>query len=151
MVRNVLQWNAEDPVSEYEDNRNTYHGNTANTYAQGNRNPFIDNPYLATVIWGGPAAENRWPTIFLSSEDFDLATLVNVYPNPTNNNTIFVSSPSSLKEMVVYNINGQVVQEVKNPNTISSQTYQISNLNSGFYMIKVASENATITKKIIVN
>ncbi len=151
MIDLFLQWNAEDPVSEYEDNRNTYHGNTANTYAQGNRNPFIDNPYLATVIWGGPAAENRWPTIFLSSEDFDLATLVNVYPNPTNNNTIFVSSPSSLKEMVVYNINGQVVQEVKNPNTISSQTYQISNLNSGFYMIKVASENATITKKIIVN
>ena len=151
MIDLFLQWNAEDPVSQYEDNRDTYHGNTANTYAQGNRNPFIDNPYLATVIWGGPAAENRWPTIFLSSENFDLATLVNIYPNPTSNNTIFVSSPTSLKEMVVYNINGQIVQEIKNPNTISKETYQINNLNSGFYMVKVASENATITKKIIVN
>src|SRR5690606_34635606 len=44
----LLQWNAEDPVSPYEDQRNTYLGNAANMYGQGNRNPFIDNPYLAT-------------------------------------------------------------------------------------------------------
>ena len=151
MIDLFLQWNAEDPVSQYEDNRNTYHGNTANTYAQGNRNPFIDNPYLATVIWGGPVAQNRWPSVFLSADNFDLATAVNIYPNPTNNNTIFVSSSTSLKEMIIYNINGQVVQKIKNPNTISTETYQINNLNSGFYMLKLASENATITKKIIVN
>jgi endonuclease I/chitodextrinase len=60
MINLLLEWNAEDPVSLIEDNRNTYHANTSNTYAQGNRNPFIDNPYLATVIWGGTPAENRW-------------------------------------------------------------------------------------------
>jgi len=60
MINILLDWNAEDPVSLIEDNRNTYHANTSNTYAQGNRNPFIDNPYLATVIWGGTPAENRW-------------------------------------------------------------------------------------------
>lgn len=60
MINLLLEWNQEDPVSTIEDNRNTYHANTTNTYAQGNRNPFIDNPYLATVIWGGTAAENRW-------------------------------------------------------------------------------------------
>lgn len=60
MINLLLEWNEEDPVSTIEDNRNTYHANTGNTYAQGNRNPFIDNPYLATVIWGGNPAENRW-------------------------------------------------------------------------------------------
>lgn len=50
-----LKWNAEDPVSAFEEQRNqVIYG------AQGNRNPFIDNPYLATIIWGGDAAENRW-------------------------------------------------------------------------------------------
>ncbi|WP_299556743.1 endonuclease [Seonamhaeicola sp.] len=50
-----LQWNIEDPVSVFEEQRNTViYG------AQGNRNPFIDNPYLATLIWGGNAAENKW-------------------------------------------------------------------------------------------
>lgn len=60
MINLLLEWNAQDPVSTIEDNRNSYHANTSNTYAQGNRNPFIDNPFLATVIWGGAQAENRW-------------------------------------------------------------------------------------------
>lgn len=50
-----LKWNVEDPVSEFEMQRNNVIEG-----AQGNRNPFIDNPYLATLIWGGDAAENRW-------------------------------------------------------------------------------------------
>ncbi len=60
MIEILLDWNASDPVSPYEDVRNTYHENTSNTYAQGNRNPFIDNPHLATRIWGGTPAEDRW-------------------------------------------------------------------------------------------
>jgi hypothetical protein len=60
MINLLLEWNAQDPVSTIEDNRNNYHANTANEFAQGNRNPFIDNPFLATVIWGGPQATNRW-------------------------------------------------------------------------------------------
>jgi endonuclease I len=50
-----LKWNAEDPVSTFEEQRNN-----VIEAAQGNRNPFIDNPYLATLIWGGTAAENKW-------------------------------------------------------------------------------------------
>ena len=50
-----LEWNAEDPVSNLELNRN----DIIYSY-QGNRNPFIDNPYLATLIWGGPEAEDLW-------------------------------------------------------------------------------------------
>ena len=58
MIDLFLQWNAQDPVSQIEKNRNAYHGNSSNTYAQGNRNPFIDNPAFATQIWGGPQAED---------------------------------------------------------------------------------------------
>ncbi|TRO67575.1 endonuclease I [Christiangramia sabulilitoris] len=50
-----LKWNIEDPVSDFEIQRNN-----AIEAAQGNRNPFIDNPYLATLIWGGAEAENKW-------------------------------------------------------------------------------------------
>lgn len=50
-----LKWNVEDPVSAFEIQRNNVIEG-----AQGNRNPFIDNPYLATLIWGGDAAENKW-------------------------------------------------------------------------------------------
>lgn len=50
-----LKWNREDPVSEFEIQRNS-----VISAAQGVRNPFIDNPYLATLLWGGDAAENLW-------------------------------------------------------------------------------------------
>ncbi|MEH6657861.1 Ig-like domain-containing protein [Leeuwenhoekiella marinoflava] len=50
-----LKWNREDPVSDFERQRNEVIED-----AQGNRNPFIDNPYLATLIWGGTPAENTW-------------------------------------------------------------------------------------------
>jgi len=48
-----LRWNLEDPVSQFEKERNE----VIYQY-QGNRNPFIDNPYIATLIWNGEAAED---------------------------------------------------------------------------------------------
>lgn len=50
-----LKWNVDDPVSAFEEQRNAVIEG-----AQGVRNPFIDNPYIATLLWGGPAAENKW-------------------------------------------------------------------------------------------
>ena len=67
MIDLFLKWNVEDPVSNIEKNRNTYHEDLSNGSAQGNRNPFIDNPYLATMIWGGTEnAEDLWG---ISSDD----------------------------------------------------------------------------------
>ncbi len=50
-----LEWNVLDPVSTFEQQRNMFIEG-----AQGNRNPFIDNPYLATLLWGGSPAINTW-------------------------------------------------------------------------------------------
>lgn len=55
MIDLFLEWNADDPVSDIELVRNTL-----SMQHQNNRNPFIDNPALATVIWGGPEAEDPW-------------------------------------------------------------------------------------------
>ena len=151
MIDLFLQWNAEDPVSQYEDNRNTYHGNTSNSFAQGNRNPFIDNPYLATAIWGGPTAQNRWPSIFLSSESFDLYNAISIYPNPSINGIFTISSTENLDTITVYNINGQGIERIQNSNVINNSTYTISNLSSGFYLVEITSNNKKAIKKIIVN
>jgi len=55
MINLFLQWNVEDPVSPFEANKNEVLSGI-----QMNRNPFIDNPYLATLIWGGLTAEDKW-------------------------------------------------------------------------------------------
>ena len=150
MIQLFLQWNAVDPVSLYEDNRNTYHGNTSNTYAQGNRNPFIDNPYLATVIWGGPAAENRWPTIFLNSQSFLADKSVTVYPNPTNSNEIEIYTLETITKLSLINSIGQIVKEIAQPIFIQN-TFKLNNLQQGFYFLQITAENGSLTKKILVN
>lgn len=62
----LLKWNIEDPVSAFEIQRQNVVANM-----QKNRNPFIDNPYLATVIWGGPPAQNKWPDTFSGGGTMD--------------------------------------------------------------------------------
>ena len=53
MINLFLEWNAEDPVSVLELQRNP-----VLEVLQGNRNPFIDNPAFATQIWGGQQAQD---------------------------------------------------------------------------------------------
>lgn len=150
MINLLLDWNAQDPVSAVEDKRNNYLGTTSNTYGQGNRNPFIDNPYLATVIWGGTPAENRWPNVFLSTETFATLDNVSVYPNPSNNHRINIDSATELDRIQLININGQLIQEIRNPK-MQHNTYSLENLPQGFYLLKLGAGNATATKKVIVN
>ena len=52
----LLKWNAQDPVSEKEVNRNN-----AVYKIQKNRNPFIDHPELAEYIWGDKKDQEFYP------------------------------------------------------------------------------------------
>ena len=90
MIDLFLQWNIEDPVSEFEKGRNTFHENSTNTYAQGNRNPFIDNPYLATRIWGGESAEDLWGN-YTSSDTEAPTTPTNVVASNETSSTIDIT------------------------------------------------------------
>jgi endonuclease I len=47
-LSDLLQWHLEDPVDEWERNRN----NIIYYSYQNNRNPFIDHPEYADLIWG---------------------------------------------------------------------------------------------------
>jgi hypothetical protein len=149
MIQLFLQWNADDPVSQYEDNRNTYLGNASNFYGQGNRNPFIDNPYLATRIWGGPAAQNRWPAV-LGNKNFEYESSISIFPNPTTDNVVTINSSIPWNEIVITNLNGQVTNRIHKPQFINDQL-QINGLSKGFYFITLNNDEATITKKLIVN
>ena len=140
----LLQWNAEDPVSPLEDRRNSVM-NSSNFYAQGNRNPFIDNPYLATLIWGGPVAQNRWP--FMSAQDFAWEQSVTVYPIPSYNEPLNVTTTLDLDKISIYNAAGQLIYEINNP----SHEQQIHNLPKGFYLMKIDKGTDSTVKKILVN
>lgn len=149
MLELFLQWNAEDPVNAYEDARNTFHDGTG-SYKQGNRNPFIDNPFLATRIWGGTPAENRWPTVILSNEVFDFSKNITIYPNPIVNNKLNINTDIILNQINITTINGQLIKVINNPVLIDN-IYTIEDLPQGFYFLKLTANNQSIIKKIIVN
>lgn len=133
-----ITWHLQDPVSQKEIDRNNA------IYArQNNRNPFIDTPAYVCQIWTTQCAA-------LASENFVLENTVSIYPNPAVNNEVTISSEKELKSIVLFNINGQIIREIKNPNRVDD-SYKLDNLPSGFYLVQMTSENAIATKKLIVN
>lgn len=148
MIDLFLKWNAEDPVSTLEDNRNTYHENKNNRYAQGNRNPFIDNPFLATKIWGNPPSginqpADRWGT--LSNPKNGISTL-KVYPNPVKGDTLFFNKTNSFSVEIFTVIGKRVLsKKINNNNKVD-----ISTLKNGIYILKVFKNNASFIQKILV-
>jgi endonuclease I/chitodextrinase len=126
MIDLFLKWNVEDPVSDFERQRNTYH-DSQQTYAQGNRNPFIDNAYLATRIWGGTAAEDSWG-IYTSNDNQAPTVPTNVSLSNITTATIAISWTASTDNVAVtkYEIyaNGNLNGETTNTN------YTATGLNS---------------------
>ena len=60
----LLKWHRQDPVSQKEVDRNN-----GIQLTQGNRNPFIDYPYLAEYIWGERSGQTLDFELLLCSAD----------------------------------------------------------------------------------
>ena len=97
MINLFLSWNVEDPVSAFELQRNTYH-DSDETYAQGNRNPFIDNPYFATQVWGGPQAEDKFGDV---TDSENPTTPTNVTSSLITGKSFYISWTASTDNALV--------------------------------------------------
>jgi hypothetical protein len=134
-----LNWNFSDPVSEFEETRNNSIANI-----QGNRNPFIDNPYLATLIWNGPAAEDKWAsansTKYYESENFE------VQINSLNNEIIIENLDlTTLLSLELINMKGEIITFSRN-NTVRTQ-----DLASGIYLLKITTKHGSYLRKVSLN
>ena len=109
----LMKWHREDPVSRKEIDRNN--GIQA---TQGNRNPFIDYPYLAEYIWGEKAGETvDMSKLIASCEEGFIPGQSNGWRGddaPIN--------PSETKYTVTWSANGSQLktEEVANNGKISS-------------------------------
>ncbi|MBV7268921.1 lamin tail domain-containing protein [Winogradskyella luteola] len=91
-----------------------------------------------------PGLENDDAT--LSNGDFT-ATAFSIYPNPTNGGEITISSSKSEAISVIgYDILGKQVLST----TITNNTLDVSNLNTGIYILKITQNNASATKKLVI-
>ena len=131
----LIRWHEEDPVSQKEiDRNNAVYG------IQHNRNPFIDNPDFAELIWVPGwvgVAENEY------------AVFVDVWPNPATS-TVNIRG-ENLTAVYMYNAMGQLVLTIDMQSTDSQSVIDVSNFNSGIYFMNVITENGnSILKKVVV-
>lgn len=133
----LLQWHQQDPPDDFEMNRNNY------IYTwQVNRNPFIDNPDLASYIFGS----NVGQPYTLSNENFEVSKVV-VYPNPTTDYIVIAGIEAEAK-VEIYSITGQKIKEVSFTN---ETTISLNDVNAGVYLVKISNNSSSITRKIVVN
>jgi len=130
---NILYtWHIQDPVSTREMVRNNAIFN-----AQNNRNPFIDHPEYVQSIWGS----------LLSSKDVKQSNF-KVYPNPVKGNYLYIETSENLN-VEVFDVLGKQVLTAKVNSDV--QNINISALKNGVYLLRLNSENGSMTKKLIKN
>lgn len=140
MLQVYLQWNVDDPVNDFEDQRNPH---LESVY--GNRNPFIDNPYLATIIWGGPAAEDRWS--IASTQDVNTLQ-ISLYPNPANELVYVKNATGAIDSYAIYDVFGKLINNA--PFDVSENSIDVSAFASGLYFFEFSSEGNRIVHKVLV-
>ena len=96
-------------------------------------------PYGDGENSGTPGTE---PQLSVNENQF---TNVKLYPNPVVGDYINIEGINSDFETKIFNVLGKVVLQ-----SFNSKTINISNLQSGIYLVELSSENSFITKKIIV-
>jgi hypothetical protein len=128
-VNLLLKWSTNDPVSQKETARNNA------VYAiQHNRNPFIDHPEYANMIWGTNAG--------ITDEHSQVA--LQVYPNPASENCTVTLPPEFTQQnntFVVYSSTGLPVSATLTI-TGDKANLNLERLPSGFYLVKLSLPNS---------
>ena len=125
----LLEWAANDTVSTKEINR------TNEIYAiQENRNPFIDNPEYAQLIWD-----------LSSSIEESIVVQPRAY---YQNSTLYISNnQGNFENITIYTYSGQIVYN----STMTSQEESILvDLQNGMYILDFNSQNARASVKLLV-
>ena len=82
----------------------------------------------------------------LSTDELELnKTNIDLYPNPTKNSFVISADATQVE---IYNITGQLIKSFSN--VISNQQLDITNLETGMYLIKITDVNGTSQSKKLI-
>ena len=136
-MKMLLEWDAADPVSQKEKDRNEA------VYAiQKNRNPFIDNPSYAALIWG---TQTGIPDLSSYSRK------LKIYPNPAVN-YLTIGVPEDFNNsysVTICDPSGKTIMS----NTVSGRplTLDVTKMEPGFYLLSVKDKRAVLCGRVIIS
>ncbi len=95
-------------------------------------------------------------TTALDIKDVSADFSFGMHPNPSTTKQVTIVyqvNNTSDNSIQIYNINGQQVytKQLTNTNGFFNQNLDLSNLSNGVYLVKIKSDNNTISKKLILN
>ena len=137
-IEMLLRWNEQDPVSEKEKERNE----AIYSDFQYNRNPFIDHPEFARMIW-----DPSW------SINEDLNKTVYLFPNPIEaGQTLHLSGNNNLFDAVVLcDLSGRILLKASGHAVGDFIVNLPANLAKGCYIVKLMRNGAAVKyEKLLV-
>jgi len=122
----LYDWHLQDPVSQKEISRNN-----AIYQIQDNRNPFIDHPEYAGVIWFNTTVEDE----LLDASDF------RIYPNPVTDFLQININGNLHQEELVISVTDQTGKKITEKSSAGSSkvSMNVSELANGFYLLHISS------------
>lgn len=134
----LLDWHRNDPVDDFEMNRNNV------VYAwQNNRNPFIDNPEMVEYFWGNKVGQPWQKTSSTNNINFQQ---YKISPNPTQN-FIHIAGIQTITTIEVINGNGLLIS--KNEYSTDANI-DLHNAPKGLYYIKITNSEGSITQNFVL-
>ncbi len=134
----LLEWHRNDPVDDFEMNRNNV------VYAwQNNRNPFIDNPEMVEYFWGnkvGQPWQKTTSTKNLNTHQYKIS------PNPTQN-ILHIAGIETITTVELINANGVLISKKEYS---SNTNIDLHDVLKGLYYIKMTNGKGSITQSFVV-
>lgn len=130
----LLDWAAQDPVSQREIDRN----NAAYNY-QGNRNPFIDHPEWVNAIWDPGSSVQYHQNVYLT-----------LYPVPvhTGQQKLYIACQNAeIKNMTLLDVSGK---EITLDYTQNQKFIEVDRLSVGMYFLQIETSQGQQVKEFIV-
>lgn len=130
----LMKWHREDPVSQKEIDRNNGIQQT-----QGNRNPFIDYPYLAEYIWGEHAGETVDFNDLMPSTDVDFIPGVSDGHRDSTNPRIVCPTTEIIFDVVLEGQSTQQTIQVQGLHLVDDITLSVSGDGATHFSVSPAS------------
>ncbi|MBR4147733.1 MAG: endonuclease [Bacteroidales bacterium] len=135
----LLRWNKQDPVSQKEIDRN----NAIYKDYQHNRNPFVDYPEYADMIWD--------PNWVIAEDESESA--VSIYPSPVQRGgTIYLFlRHQEVDQVTIYDLSGRVLWQTKVASEEMPSLTLPNDLQSGFYLLHLSNGNQVVmNRKLLI-
>jgi len=78
------------------------------------------------------------------------ATLISIFPNPTNGNQIEITSSNKISGISLYDISGKLIKRIAVKSTQQTNLYLEEDLQVGVYFLKVSHSNGNIQFKKLI-